>query len=357
MIERYSDPDRPKNYSYKCDNNGLFDKYVMGRVCRIAIRLVPERASANAVSLLGSAFAWLAFIVLAGFPFGPLSSFAPRHPWVFGLLGLFIIAYQTLDSLDGIQARRTGNSGPLGEFVDHWCDSLNAFMIPLGIALAFPSIPPVLAALSVFLFALADWLCGRSVLERGVVEFGPVSTEEGLCIIYLFFISAWALGYDFWAMPSSLLGFPPVWIAFAIVPLAYLGAALTELFRCKGVFKGLAIEIATLLPMLAWIVLDLPRDGQRALLVGGLVLGGAGTRFAGDVLRERLVGLSRVVFYADFIVVDAILLASIAVPALPAWGPLASAVACLAWIAFALASQFGGMLARVRTVLGTRLFE
>jgi choline/ethanolamine phosphotransferase len=38
-------------------------------------------------------------------------------------LGIFI--YQTLDAIDGKQARRTGSSSPLGELFDHGCDSLS----------------------------------------------------------------------------------------------------------------------------------------------------------------------------------------------------------------------------------------
>ena len=33
--------------------------------------------------------------------------------------------YQSLDSFDGKQARRTGMAGPLGELFDHGCDALN----------------------------------------------------------------------------------------------------------------------------------------------------------------------------------------------------------------------------------------
>jgi phosphatidylglycerophosphate synthase len=32
--------------------------------------------------------------------------------------------YQNLDALDGKQARRTGNSTPLGELFDHGCDAI-----------------------------------------------------------------------------------------------------------------------------------------------------------------------------------------------------------------------------------------
>ena len=38
-------------------------------------------------------------------------------------MGLFI--YQSLDAIDGKQARRTNSSTPLGELFDHGCDSLS----------------------------------------------------------------------------------------------------------------------------------------------------------------------------------------------------------------------------------------
>ena len=49
-----------------------------------------------------------------------------RPPWPATLaaaIGLFL--YQSLDAIDGKQARRTGTSSPLGELFDHGCDSLS----------------------------------------------------------------------------------------------------------------------------------------------------------------------------------------------------------------------------------------
>lgn len=48
----------------------------------------------------------------------------PAWAHVFCALGLFI--YQTLDAIDGKQARRTGTSSPLGELFDHGCDSISS---------------------------------------------------------------------------------------------------------------------------------------------------------------------------------------------------------------------------------------
>lgn len=49
-------------------------------------------------------------------------------------IGLFL--YQTFDAIDGSQARRTGQSGPLGELFDHGVDALNTSLEVLVFAAA-----------------------------------------------------------------------------------------------------------------------------------------------------------------------------------------------------------------------------
>jgi len=44
--------------------------------------------------------------------------------WVFLLAALSLFIYQTLDAVDGKQARKTGSSSPMGQLFDHGCDSL-----------------------------------------------------------------------------------------------------------------------------------------------------------------------------------------------------------------------------------------
>ena len=51
---------------------------------------------------------------------------APRWCYLFAAVGVFF--YQTLDGVDGKQARRTGSSGPLGEFFDHGLDAVITFL-------------------------------------------------------------------------------------------------------------------------------------------------------------------------------------------------------------------------------------
>tara|TARA_R110002050_G_scaffold216078_6_gene352211 strand:+ start:91 stop:1071 length:981 start_codon:yes stop_codon:yes gene_type:complete len=46
--------------------------------------------------------------------------------WVYFTLAGCVFFYQTMDAIDGKQARRTGCSSPLGELFDHGCDALTA---------------------------------------------------------------------------------------------------------------------------------------------------------------------------------------------------------------------------------------
>lgn len=48
---------------------------------------------------------------------------APSWAFIMSALGLFF--YQSLDAIDGKQARRTNSSSPLGELFDHGCDAVS----------------------------------------------------------------------------------------------------------------------------------------------------------------------------------------------------------------------------------------
>ena len=50
-------------------------------------------------------------------------------PWLYAYTALVMFIYQTLDAIDGKQARRTGSSSPLGQLFDHGCDAINVVMV------------------------------------------------------------------------------------------------------------------------------------------------------------------------------------------------------------------------------------
>jgi phosphatidylglycerophosphate synthase len=353
-MERYSDPGRPLKYSYQSVNNSLINALYHRFWLPTAIKAIPERMSANLVSILGNLGVLAAFLILSGLAVGPMSVAGRRCPWLFGIAALCLFFYHTMDNLDGMQARRTESSGPLGEFVDHWFDSFNSFLVPLALGLAFPVIPPLLVALTTLLCCLADWLSLRTTRNTGVLVFGKISSEEALLLTYLFCISAWILGYDFWAAPGPF-GLPRVVIAYAIAPIAFL-ASIAATFKTAGRPDFLAIMLSCIIPIFAWTLLAQQRSLPYALLVGCLLMGFSAARFSGDVMRDRLVGLEYRGFYPDIIAIDALLLAGELIPSLPPWLSSASVALALVWTFVALAGQFARTLARVRETLSIGLF-
>lgn len=59
---------------------------------------------------------------------------APR--WACGLCSFGLFVYQSLDAIDGKQARRTGTANPLGELFDHGCDSISTVFVALSACIA-----------------------------------------------------------------------------------------------------------------------------------------------------------------------------------------------------------------------------
>ena len=49
--------------------------------------------------------------------------------WLAALFSCCLFIYQTMDAIDGKQARRTGSSSPLGQLFDHGCDAITTSVV------------------------------------------------------------------------------------------------------------------------------------------------------------------------------------------------------------------------------------
>uniref|UniRef100_A0A8C3F147 Cholinephosphotransferase 1 n=1 Tax=Chrysemys picta bellii TaxID=8478 RepID=A0A8C3F147_CHRPI len=111
--------------------------------------------------------------------------------------GLFV--YQSLDAIDGKQARRTNSSSPLGELFDHGCDCISTVFVSIGacIAVRLGTNPDWLffcCFVGTFMFYCAHW----QTYVSGMLKFGKVDvTEVQIAIIILFLMSAFG-GTTMW---------------------------------------------------------------------------------------------------------------------------------------------------------------
>lgn len=86
-------------------------------------------------------------------------------------VGLFV--YQSLDAIDGKQARRTKSASPLGELVDHGCDSVSMVIMILAICVAMqlglePAWMFFMSFMATFMFYCAHW----QAYVSGTIRFG-----------------------------------------------------------------------------------------------------------------------------------------------------------------------------------------
>ena len=81
--------------------------------------------------------------------------------------------YQSLDAIDGKQARRTKSASPLGELVDHGCDSVSMVIMVLAITVAMElghesAWMFFLPFMATFMFYCAHW----QAYVTGTIRFG-----------------------------------------------------------------------------------------------------------------------------------------------------------------------------------------
>jgi hypothetical protein len=120
-------------YKYAAGNSTPLE-LLLNHYWNWAVQWLPLWLAPNLVTLLGLCFMIAsAALVVARDP----GLTAPLPPGVAVFCGVSLFCYQTLDAIDGKQARRTGTSSPLGQLFDHGCDALNTVFICTVLAAAW----------------------------------------------------------------------------------------------------------------------------------------------------------------------------------------------------------------------------
>ncbi|EDO18580.1 hypothetical protein Kpol_1048p10 [Vanderwaltozyma polyspora DSM 70294] len=182
----YSSLSSLKEYKYQSEDRSLVTKYVLKPYWQKFAPIFPAWMAPNVVTLLGFAFIVINFItVLIVDP--TLTQGSPGWAYLSYAIGIFF--YQTFDACDGIHARRTGQSGPLGELFDHCIDSINTTLSLIPFCSASRTGYTVLLILSQFTLLLNFYLSTWEEFHTHKLflsEFsGPV---EGILIIAAIFV-------------------------------------------------------------------------------------------------------------------------------------------------------------------------
>ncbi|XP_075470228.1 choline/ethanolaminephosphotransferase 1 isoform X1 [Ascaphus truei] len=159
---------------------------------------------------------------------------APVWTYLSCAVGLFI--YQSLDAIDGKQARRTNSSTPLGELFDHGCDSLSTVFVVLGTCIAVqlgtnPDWMFFCCFAGMFMFYCAHW----QTYVSGTLRFGIIDVTEVQIFIITMHLLAVIGGPALWQSMIPLLDIP-VKLAPALCTVAGTIFSCTNYFRV--IFTG-----------------------------------------------------------------------------------------------------------------------
>ncbi|XP_020296550.1 cholinephosphotransferase 1 isoform X5 [Pseudomyrmex gracilis] len=228
---------RLSEHKYSCTSNSLLDGLLQPwwdwLVSKVPLWLAP-----NLITVLGLIVNIVTTLILVYYSPDARAE-APRWACFLCALGLFI--YQSLDAIDGKQARRTGTSTPLGELFDHGCDSISTVFVALSACIAvqlgyYPTWMFFQCFCAMTLFYCAHW----QTYVSGSLRFGKVDvTEAQFTIIGIHMISA-IFGPEIWMMELPYTGTEvkvfPLWAAVGIAIL--LAQSSISVILAGGVGKN-----------------------------------------------------------------------------------------------------------------------
>ncbi|KAL9912919.1 cholinephosphotransferase 1 isoform X2 [Glossina fuscipes] len=224
-------------HKYQCNNASLLDPWLQPW-WNCLVSKTPLWLAPNLITIVGLIVNVVTTLILVGYSPGGITP-PPRWTCLLCAFGLFV--YQSLDSIDGKQARRTNTSSPLGELFDHGCDSISTVFIALSACIScqlghYPNWLFFQCFCAIGLFYCAHW----QTYVSGTLRFGKIDvTEAQLTIIGIHLIST-VFGPEFWLTKLRYFGCEvrtmPLYFAFGIDLL--LAARYAKVINNEGCGKN-----------------------------------------------------------------------------------------------------------------------
>lgn len=219
-------------YAYESQQESILRPYYQRFLWNAILRVLPDWLSPNAMTMISTLSCGASFALAATMADRPLALVASSF---------LVLTYLTLDNLDGAQARKLGRSSRLGEFLDHWLDTINNGFVFLGACLAV-GLPPYLTLVVLSCGTLAFYSVQWELRATGVFRMGRIADIEGNTTVALLYLAIAVLGRDlFHAAPID--GLPSIDV------LIGLGVAGQALFTLSGALRRVTRHRADYVPI------------------------------------------------------------------------------------------------------------
>lgn len=225
-----------KEHKYSAEGSSICEAF-MQVFWRWLVEQIPLTWAPNMITLVGLLVNIITTLMLLFFTPDGLGV-APTFVYLACAVGLFI--YQTLDAIDGKQARRTKSNSPLGELFDHGCDSLSTVFVMIGCCAALrlgqnPNVYLFEVCLSEFCFYMAHW----QTYVTGSLKFGRIDVTEGQFTV-IFIYSLCAINSTFFDNYLPVFGIPLRFLCVlgSLVPSIYYIINASDVILQGGVGKN-----------------------------------------------------------------------------------------------------------------------
>ncbi|CAG9822392.1 unnamed protein product [Phaedon cochleariae] len=210
-------------HQYSCQSVSILDTLLQPYWSWLVLKL-PIWLAPNLITILGLLINIFTALILVWY--SPDARSEPPR-WSFALCALGLFTYQSLDAIDGKQARRTGSANPLGELFDHGCDSISTVFVALSACIAiqlgnYPGWMFFQCFCAITLFYCAHW----QTYVSGTLRFGKIDVTEAQFTIMGILLLSTIFGPSMWSMkllPMAVACGVAVLLAQASISIIFTG--------------------------------------------------------------------------------------------------------------------------------------
>jgi len=190
-----------KQYKYAGEDRSFYYKLFLSPFAQACVdNITPYWLAPNLITFLGfilEVLSALLIIIYCPSLLATPSSEAPSWIWLYCAFANF--TYQTLDNMDGKQARRTGSSSVLGLIFDHGCDCFNVICQTITVAAAINTGATWKAYTTYFLASSAFYFNTWEEYYTGELILGEINgPSDGQLVIQIVFMTTYFFGQSFW---------------------------------------------------------------------------------------------------------------------------------------------------------------
>ncbi|WP_372369544.1 CDP-alcohol phosphatidyltransferase family protein [Candidatus Uabimicrobium sp. HlEnr_7] len=230
-----------ENYEYNVVEKSLTQDFMIKWVWQPFVNILPRGVTPNMLTYAGVAF--VITMVLGVY------MLALGQKWGLLVTAISTFLYMLCDNSDGILARSTGQTSKLGEFLDHWLDSISFVLVNACIAFCL-GFEGEIFFIYIATMTLAFYVTMWEHHYTGVFVSGHLGSNESMLIYIIIYTILFFLPDTSWLVYNGEYN-----IAFFLLAMAILGSCFTTigcLVRVKKQFIDIILFIAAMLAVGLW---------------------------------------------------------------------------------------------------------